>query len=190
RPGASRYITCTSNSMFARPAWQRYGVAVAAVLLGWIAREWLTQAVGPTSLPFIFFFPAVAASTWFGGLGPGVFAVLLSTAMADWFFISSAPGFAFHNIYDVAAIAAFLVACIFIVASIHTMHRAEAARTGVRHLLSTTLASIGDAVIATDNEGRITFMNAEAERLTGWKSADAVLKSLTSVFHIVNEPSR
>jgi PAS domain S-box-containing protein len=176
--------------MFARPAWQRYGVAVAAVLLGWIAREWLTQAVGPTSLPFIFFFPAVAASTWFGGLGPGVLAVLLSTAMADWFFISSAPGFAFHNIYDVAAIAAFLVACIFIVASIHTMHRAEAARTDVRHLLSTTLASIGDAVIATDNEGRITFMNAEAERLTGWKSADAVLKSLTSVFHIVNEPSR
>ena len=63
--------------MVLRPTWQRYGAAIAAVLLGWIAREALTQAVGPTSLPFIFFFPAVAASAWFGGLGPGVLAMFL-----------------------------------------------------------------------------------------------------------------
>jgi PAS domain S-box-containing protein len=172
--------------MLARSTWQRYGVAIAAVLLGWIAREVLTPAVGPTSLPFIFFFPAVAASAWFGGLGPGVLSVFLSAAMADWFFIG-APGFVSGDIYDVAAIAAFLFACLFIVAAIHAMHRAEAGRARVQHLLGTTLASIGDAVIATDNDGRITFMNPEAERLTGWKSADAIRKSLTSVFHIVNE---
>jgi hypothetical protein len=93
----------SNTSMLARPTWQRYGVAIATVLLGWIAREALTQAVGPTSLPFIFFFPAVAASTWFGGLGPGVLSVFLSAAMADWFFIGSAPGFVFGNINDVAA---------------------------------------------------------------------------------------
>ena len=93
--------------MLARPTWQRYGVAIAAVLLGWIAREALTQAVGPTSLPFIFFFPAVAASTWFGGLGPGVLSMFLSAALADWFFIGYAPSFVFGNIAGVAAIAAF-----------------------------------------------------------------------------------
>ena len=155
----------SNTSMLARPTWQRYGVAIAAVLLGWIAREALTQAVGPTSLPFIFFFPAVAASAWFGGLGPGVLSMLVAAAMADWFFIGSTPGFVFGNIYDVAAIAAFLVACLFIVAAIHAMHRADVERARVQHLLATTLASIGDAVIATDKEGRITFINPEAERL-------------------------
>jgi len=52
---------------------------------------------------------------------------------------------------------------------------------------STTLASIGDAVIATDISGRITFINAVAEELTGWRSADARGKMAREVFRIVNE---
>src|SRR5205823_3717442 len=39
--------------------------------------------------------------------------------------------------------------------------------------LRTTLASIGDAVVSTDTEGRITTMNAVAETLTGWKFKEA-----------------
>src|SRR3712207_2488869 len=53
-----------------------------------------------------------------------------------------------------------------------------------------TLTSIGDAVIATDIEGRITFLNAEAERLTGWSSSEAVGQDILSVFRIVNEHTR
>jgi PAS domain S-box-containing protein len=53
----------------------------------------------------------------------------------------------------------------------------------------TTLASIADAVIVTDPQSRITFMNATAERLTGWAHADALQKPLTDVFNIVNEQS-
>jgi PAS domain S-box-containing protein len=55
---------------------------------------------------------------------------------------------------------------------------------------STTLASIGDAVIATDLSGKVTFMNAEAEKLTGWTLNDASNKHIKEVFHIVNEKSR
>jgi PAS domain S-box-containing protein len=54
-------------------------------------------------------------------------------------------------------------------------------------LLATTLTSIGDGVIATDAQGKITFLNAEAERLTGWSSAEAAGRSLPSVFRIINE---
>ncbi len=54
----------------------------------------------------------------------------------------------------------------------------------------TTLQSIGDAVIATDAEGRITFMNAVAEHLTGWTRAQAVGKISHDVFHIINEQTR
>ncbi len=53
-----------------------------------------------------------------------------------------------------------------------------------------TLASIGDAVITTDVEGRITSMNAVAESLTGSLQHDAVGQSLDSVFRIVNEKTR
>ena len=51
--------------------------------------------------------------------------------------------------------------------------------------LRVTLASIGDAVIATDIEGRVTFLNAAAESLTGWTRAGG--QPLEDVFRIVNE---
>ena len=55
---------------------------------------------------------------------------------------------------------------------------------------STTLSSIGDAVIATDPEGRINFMNAVAQKLTGWSATEAYGKRLPEVFKIVNETTR
>lgn len=51
----------------------------------------------------------------------------------------------------------------------------------------TTLESIGDAVITCDIHGVVTFMNAVAEKLTGWTLADAQGKPLETVFRIVNE---
>jgi PAS domain S-box-containing protein len=53
-----------------------------------------------------------------------------------------------------------------------------------------TLASIGDAVITTDTEGRVTSLNSVAESLTGWTSQDARGVPLDRVFHIVNEQTR
>jgi two-component system cell cycle sensor histidine kinase/response regulator CckA len=56
--------------------------------------------------------------------------------------------------------------------------------------LATTLSSIGDAVIATDERGLIGFMNPVAEALTGWKQEDARGKDLTEVFNIIDEKTR
>ncbi len=56
--------------------------------------------------------------------------------------------------------------------------------------LSTTLTSIGDAVIATDLEGNVVFMNPIAESLTQWSLAEAKNKPLTEVFNIVNQDTR
>ncbi len=53
-----------------------------------------------------------------------------------------------------------------------------------------TLASIGDAVIATDHEGRIEFMNSVAEKLTGWNQQQSRGVALDTVFNIINENSR
>jgi len=59
-----------------------------------------------------------------------------------------------------------------------------------KELFSKTLTSIGDAVIATDSEGRVTFMNPVAEKLTGWSQQEAFGVPLERSFKILNEATR
>jgi PAS domain S-box-containing protein len=54
----------------------------------------------------------------------------------------------------------------------------------------TTLSSIGDAVIATDHQARVTFMNPVAESLTAWPQSEAVGRPLPEVFRIAHEETR
>ena len=58
-----------------------------------------------------------------------------------------------------------------------------------RERFRTTLTSIGDAVVVTDAQGRITLLNPVAQALTGW-SAEALGQPLEAVFYIVNETTR
>src|SRR3954468_400899 len=53
-----------------------------------------------------------------------------------------------------------------------------------------TLSAIGDAVLTTDPEGRVTYMNPVAESLTGWVAAEAHGRPLEDVSRIINEESR
>src|SRR5665213_1194426 len=53
-----------------------------------------------------------------------------------------------------------------------------------------TLASIGDAVIATNADGKVTFLNAAAQTLTGWAQEEARGTPLAEVFKIINEKTR
>jgi PAS domain S-box-containing protein len=75
-------------------------------------------------------------------------------------------------------------------AEISRRQRAEQEAREQRELLHVTLSSIGDAVVATDREGRVTFMNAVAERLTGWQRSDATGMPVREIFRIVNEETR
>ncbi len=59
-----------------------------------------------------------------------------------------------------------------------------------RDLLHVTLASIGDAVIATDAAARITFLNPVAEGLTGWPLQEVLGHPLPEVFRIIHEHTR
>lgn len=79
----------------------------------------------------------------------------------------------------------------------HSLHRRnEELRHSHRRLaleterLRVTLLSIGDGVISTDNEGRVTLLNDVAKNLTGWPGQTAIGKPFTEVFPIVNEQTR
>jgi PAS domain S-box-containing protein len=164
----------------------------------------LAPAIGPTALPFIFFFPAVAATAWYGGIWAAVLSMVLSALTASWFFMEPVQQFSVFSGPDLTALGVFMFACLFIIASIEGMHvatarlmqemstreLAEVERMQAQHSLVATLASIGDGVIVTNAAGRVTFMNPEAERLTRWKSSEGIGKQHSTVFRIVNEDTR
>lgn len=66
-------------------------------------------------------------------------------------------------------------------------HKMESKLKESEKWLSTTLESIGDAVIATDRDGSIKFMNPVAAKVTGWDSEESMGKPLADVFRLVNE---
>lgn len=73
---------------------------------------------------------------------------------------------------------------------IQRRNEAEARLFAEKERAQVTLASIGDAVITTDMAGRVEFINAVAENLTGWSSAEATGLPLERIFHIINESTR
>jgi len=181
----------------------RYAAAIIAVLLGWLAREALTPAFGPTANPFMMFFAAVAMAAWYGGLGPGVLAVALSAATANWFFLEPTHSLSFRTVYDVAALAGFSVSCAFIVGAIEMMHRArarveqetierrrvEAELAELRGTFATTLGTVRDSAVFDPHKGRwpllvTDFIKASPGRLPGAMFLAAALLLIGSTFFI------
>jgi len=64
-------------------------------------------------------------------------------------------------------------------------HRTERELAAEKERLLVTLRSIGDGVISTDVEGRVTLLNKAAERLTGWAQHEAVGRPLEEIFRLV-----
>ena len=69
-------------------------------------------------------------------------------------------------------------------------HKSDLKLKASEEWLFTTLKSIGDAVIATDMNGNVKFMNHIAENLTGWNQDSAKDKPLKDIFTIINEYTR
>jgi PAS domain S-box-containing protein len=159
-------------------------MAVACVLAGLGLRFALAGVLGQT-VPYITFFPAVMFAGWFGGLGPGILATLLSLGVALSFVIS-ASGLTLPLADTVGALV-FVGVSGFISVLNEALRRSQQELRRARDLFQTTLVSIGDAVIATDVDARVTFLNAVAEDLTGWSRAEAMGKPILEVFPIRNE---
>ncbi|MEQ1774655.1 MAG: PAS domain S-box protein [Burkholderiales bacterium] len=98
---------------------------------------------------------------------------------------------AMRSYVNAAIASAFIVAfCAVLIMLLLRQRRGVVALRESEESLSATLQSIGDAVIATDIQGRITRMNPAAGQLTGWGTVDAVGQLLNDVFHIVNAQTR
>ena len=102
--------------------------------------------------------------------------------------------------YDMAVtsgIVTVLLGLGLVAAVVWLIHRSILARQQAASVLHeqrewfrTTLAGIGDAVIATDTQSKVRFLNSVAQDLTGWTEQDAQGQPLETVFQIVNEQTR
>ena len=186
----------------------RYAVAILAVGVALLVQQTLVGLVG--ELPhYVTFYQAVMLTAILVGVRPGLLATGLAAVAAACWIIPPHDSFLPISLNDGIGLGLFfsMGVCMTLVAELYRRSRQRAAtyekeravweeqaREAVdtdrqRQLLAVTLGCIGDGVIVTDADGRVTFLNAEAERLTGWSSSEAPGRPLIEVFKIVNEYS-
>ena len=161
------------------------GVLAAAVLLRYLLDPWMGD-----TLPLVTLFGAVAAAVWVGGYRPAVVVCVVGYLACDYLFIVPRGQLGLNDAEKVIGLLAYLFTCTLIIGIGESERRAQMRASQQRELLRVTVGSIGDAVITTDVQGRVTYLNAVAESLTGWTRADAVAQPLDTVFRIVNEDTR
>jgi PAS domain S-box-containing protein len=165
----------------------RYAFAILMVALA-ATLTWVFPLLG-NRIPFALFYAVVMLSTWYGGRWPGLLATALSAILSGLLFLS--PMFSVRIGFEgILLLVVFLFVSLVINYLTEKAQRAEISERASREQLLTTLRSIGDAVIATDPSGRVTFMNEVAQELTGWKLSETEGKELREVFRIVNEETR
>jgi PAS domain S-box-containing protein len=188
----------------------QYGGALALTTLAVVLR-WLLDPLLGDHFPLITLFATVLFVAWYAGRGPALLSLIAGAVAGNYFFFPPRYSFAVGQAEDQIGLALYGllgVASVGLFESLrNARRRAEdkerqlekevAARRAAEQVLAeeserlrTTLASIGDAVITTDAQGRITDLNAVAEALTGWTKAEAAGRSLDVVFRIVNEQTR
>ena len=163
-----------------------YALALASLAAAVLLRYALDPWMGP-SLPLVTIFGAVAAAVWFGGPIPAALVTILGYLACNVLFIDPRGDLTISDLADAIGLIPYLFTCFLIIAFGESARRAERRVAEQGEVLGVTLRSIGDAVIATDIHGRITYLSAVAEALTGWTQAEALGRPLDGVFRIVNE---
>jgi PAS domain S-box-containing protein len=187
-----------------------YGGALVLTGLAVVLRQLLDPLLGD-HFPLITLFAVVVFVAWYAGRGPALLSLIVGAVAGDYFFFHPRYSFSIGQTEDQTGLALYGVLGIASIGLFESLRNARrraeekerqleqevAARRAVEQGLAeegerlrTTLASIGDAVITTDAEGRITSLNAVAEALTGWTQAEATGQPLDVVFRIVNEETR
>jgi len=174
--------------------WRKYliaygfaaGIAALTLQAQFILSPWLGERPA-----YILFILPIIFGAYVGGLGPGLLATAVCAGGIYHFQLAKANNLLFFEGSIDLWNWVLLMACgILVSVLIEFLHRLRKQTEAAHSLQAVTLTSIGDAVITTDGQGRITFLNAEAERLTEWSHAEARMRPLAEVFHIVNETTR
>ena len=160
------------------PAALQGGLALFVTGLAFLVDSSLPR--GLASSPSFVLLAAVLGSAWWGGLGPALLATAASLVLPLVF--SREP----------TSLSALVSGVLFAGLAVPISWAARHVRTSLqaaqheRHLLSLTLRTIGEAIISTDSQGLVRFINPVAVSLTGWSASEALGQPLARVLPLVD----
>ena len=172
-----------------RNSFAAYALGLVALIVAVLLR-WALEPLMGFSLPLVTLFGAVAAGVWLGGYRLAIPIALLGYGACHYLFIPPRHSFDLSSVENQVGFVAYLFTCALIIVFGEAARVAQKRVTESHEVFRVTLRSIGDAVITTDNNGYITYINGVAESLTGWAHKDALGQPLDRVFRIINEASR
>ena len=161
-----------------RPAWLRYGVAIALTLLS----VWLRVALAPADSGGRFVTPAlaVALTTLYGGLGPGLVSTFLGMALVNFFMVEPYGSFAFNKSVEAFWLNAWhLVTQLVVVGAISLMQSrnrqlqeaTRQIRDGQQRFLD-TFEYAASGITHVDTQGRLLRTNETFCRMVGYSKSE------------------
>jgi PAS domain S-box-containing protein len=163
------------------PAWIRYSVVIALIILAIVIKTGV-NSVMVYKLPFMIFYSVIVLSAWYGGLRPGLLAVILSALLAHFIYLPQV------NVYEASSsfspLVLFMLEGFLIVGLSHSMHRAQQTleeKKQYSQYYASIAQHISDALISTDLDFRIQSWNDGAEMLYGWKRHEVMGRALHEV---------
>jgi PAS domain S-box-containing protein len=174
-------------SQVKRSPFVRYGFALLLIATATLVM-WLFPAL-QTRSPFALYLASIILIGVYTGLAESLMATVLSALIVAYLFLS--PQYTLSLGLDgISRIGSFSFLALLISFMIQKVKSAETTARVREEQMATTLLSIGDAVIVTDAEGRVTLTNHVAQALTGYSLDEARGKHITDVFNVVDEQTR
>jgi PAS domain S-box-containing protein len=159
-----------------RAPFLRYGVSIltvgCALALTLLLRSFLERGI------LAFFFAAVMTSAWYGGLGPGLVATVLSVLASDYFLIAPKYSLTIHSVDDTAQLVVFSLVAVLISLLNTAQKRGQIALQESNERNKNIVDGALDAVVSIDARGMITDWNPQAEAVFGRSSFEAKGKDL------------
>jgi PAS domain S-box-containing protein len=162
----------------------RWGFLLGVTTLATVLTIGLAPFIAP--MRFMFFWIAVILSAIYGGIASGVITSLLTTVISALFVFAPFGSAMFSDPQDVGRVGIYLATAILAAWAVGWRREAQLEAERLRHWLATSLSSIGEALIATNREGRILMVNPPAERITGVTHQEVLGRTASEVFQAID----
>jgi PAS domain S-box-containing protein len=166
-----------------------YIFAVLVSLAMLLVRSLIAVPFMERPLMILFMFPIILSAV-VGGLGPGLVATTVTSLGVSYFVFQPVQSIFIANSHDLFQLFFLIGNGVLMSILSNALHRMRQRSEEEKQLQLVTLESIGDGVIATDIGNRVTFMNSEALRLTGWSRQGALGQPLAKVFQDTDEQAQ